>query len=899
MAYNADLGEQFELVQRWLNGANSSGSYSGQGDPLFGTAEAGRRRYFRFEHEGQTIRMALDGSDRLHDEPRPFVRLEWGAYLFAPSRKALASLQERAAAQGGKRSVLWSADAGETEIARLRDIEARLGALASLQERAAAQGGKRSVLWSADAGETEIARLRDIEARLGQAEAFTAWKTALEDPDAATDFTTASIWAAIRKRHGGVLRTPYGVLAADRDLLEQVTTDTDRNLTITAYLPRMRRSFGVLYLGLDPGQEDGAYERESKACNRAIMALDRHSAFEQARQQTSEALQGLVNEAIGYAKHDGETSWDLTVAAHELIDHLLGHFCEKWFGLEDGVCFRRAGYRWDWRPGQPPNYPGHFMAPSRYIFQPHPRPEVEQFGAAHGAAVRRAMIDFLGRPETKKTDAPVTRAVLHSQAGKASLECAASTIAGAMMGFLPTVDGSLRRILNEWLREGTLWSLRGRYGGSKAADFTDACVRLGDDFIAAMQLRAVPELIWRTAIVSHTMGKGPHQVTVNPGDIVVAGAISVAQQNLQEGSQDLSPAFGGNRRLKGHPTHACPGADPAFAVMIGFFSALVESPLPLRAGPAPLTLALDGRLPQPGEDFNSRIQATVSPQQAHGLELDAATRKRLSAEATPLLAIGDSWLFDQWDREFGVVRANLTKSLLKLGYKDIGSGTSEITSAGRLLSGMAKAPFLRDVTNYLADEPGIKAILVGGGCNDLVSGLPGQTPLDRMLKPLGEGDDRLDEAAVSSFIDGTLSKYYDTVIKTLTANAKIPVLIHGYDHPIPDGRWDTVLIDKSGPWLRPSFEARRYDIIHHSERLTLASEVMHRLFDRLSAAIKRVVAAYPGRAHYVDLAGTLAKKYGDADKYTLLWANELHPNEQGFDLLAARVAKQLKELKIG
>lgn len=859
MAYNANLGEQYELVQRWLNGANSSGSYSGQGDPLFGAAEAGRRRYFRFEHEGQTIRMALDGSDRLHAEPRPFVRLEWGAYLFAPSRKALASLQERAAAQGNKRAVIWSADAGETEIARLRDIETRLG----------------------------------------PAEAFTAWKTALEDPDAATNFTTASIWAAIRERHGGVLRTPYGVLAADRRLIEQVTTDTDRNLTITAYLPRMRRSFGILYLGLDPGQEDGAYERQSDACNRAIMALDRHSAFEQARQQTSDKLQSLVNEAIGYAKDDGETSWDLTVDAHELIDHLLGHFCEEWFGIsEAGGCFRRAGYRWDWQPGQPPNYPGHFMAPSRYIFQPHPGPEVEKFGAAHGAAVRRAMIEFLGRPETKKTDAPVTRAVLDSEAGKASLGCAASTVAGAMMGFLPTVDGSLRRILNEWLREGTLWSLRGRYGDSKASDFTDACVRLGDAFIAAMQLRAVPELIWRTATVSHTMGEGPHQVTVNPGEIVVAGAISAAQQNLQEGSQDLSPAFGGNRRLIGHPVHACPGADPAFAVMIGFFSALVEWPLPLRAGPAPLTLAADGRLSPPDEVFNSKLRATVSPDPAHQGKPDEASRRRSSGTATPLLAIGDSWLFDQWDREFGVERANLTKSLRKLGYKDIGSGTSEITSAGRLLTGMTRTPFLRDLTNYLADEPGMKAILFGAGCNDLLAGLPGQQPLYRMLKPRGEGDDPLDEAEVSSIIDGVLSQCYDTVIKTLTANSDIPVLIHGYDHPIPDGIGDLVLIDRAGPWLLPYFVARGYDI-HDSQYLTLASEVMRRLFDRLNAAIKKVAAAYPNRAYYVDLTGTLAKTYGDADKHTLLWANELHPNEQGFDLLAAQVAKQLKDLKIG
>jgi len=860
MAYNANLGEQFELVQRWLNGANSSGSYSGQSDPLFGVAEAGRQRYFRFDHEGQTIRMALDGSDRLHDEPRPFVRLEWGAYLFTPSRKALASLQERAAAQGNKRAVIWSADDGEKEIARLRDIETRLG----------------------------------------QTEAFTAWKTALEDPDAESNFATASIWAAIRERHGGVLRTPYGILAADRRLLEQVTTDINRNLTITAYLPRMRRSFGVLYLGLDPGQEDGAYERESEACNRAIMALDRHSTFDQARQQTSDKLQCLVNETIGYAKDDGETRWDLTVDAHELIDHLLGHFCEEWFGLsEHGGCFRRAGYRWDWQPGQPPNYPGHFMSPSRYIFQPHPGPEVESIGAAHGAAVRRAMIAFLGRPETKKTDAPVTRAVLDSEAGKASLECAASTVAGAMMGFLPTVDGSLKRILDEWLREGTLWSLRGRFGRSKAVDFTDACDRLGNDFIPAMQLRTVPELIWRTATVTHTMGEGPHQVTVNPGDIVVAGAISAAQQNLQEGSQDLSPAFGGNRRKKDRPTHACPGADPALAVMIGFFSALVESQLPLRAGPAPLTLALDGRLPPPDEDFKAGVRATVSPQQTHGPELNAATRKQQRVAATPLLAIGDSWLFDQWDREFGVVRANLTKSLLKLGYKDNASGTSEITSGGRLLSDMAKAPFLRDVTNYLADQPDIEAVLVGAGCNDLVAGLPGQQPLYKMLKPLREGDDPLDEAAVAGFIDGALFTYYDTVIKTLTANSKIPVIIHGYDHPIPDGSRDIILIDPSGPWLLPFFEARGYDIAGNKQRLSLASEIMKRLFDRLNAAIKKVAAAYPNRVYYVDLTGTLAQKYGDAAKYNLLWANELHPNEEGFDLLAARVAKQLKELKIG
>src|SRR6185369_1295233 len=71
MAYNASIAEQFEVVQRWISGGNSSGTYSGQGDP----------RTFWFPHNGAVQRCEL-GAD-------PFVVLQWGAYLFAPSPAAL------------------------------------------------------------------------------------------------------------------------------------------------------------------------------------------------------------------------------------------------------------------------------------------------------------------------------------------------------------------------------------------------------------------------------------------------------------------------------------------------------------------------------------------------------------------------------------------------------------------------------------------------------------------------------------------------------------------------------------------------------------------------------------------------------------------------------------------
>lgn len=556
MVYVASIGEQFEVVQGWLNGGNSSASFSGVSDPILGQAEPGRRRFFRFEHEGQTVRMPLDGTDRLYDDARPFVRLEWGAYFLAPSMAGLRALGDRAAAVGDKPQVAWSAEDGEKRIADLRRIEEKFGVAA------AAEG----------------------------------WKTALEDPDASTDFTSASVWAAIRAYHGGVLRTPFGVLVADRDLFHRMLEDIDRNLTITGYLPRMRRSFGILYLGLDPKQDDGAYERESAVCNRAIMALDQHATFLKARASTLVALDRLVHGSIAIAKAVGETRWELTVNGYELINPLLADFCEEWFGLKEGAHFRRDGYRQDWKPGDRPNYPGNFISPSHYIFQPHPGPEVEAIGAAHGDAVRHAMISFL-QEERATIGAPVTRAVLDSPQGQNDIPFVARTVAGAMMGFIPTVEANLKRILNEWLREGTLWNLRGRFSATQAQDFMDACNRLGAAFIPAMQLRAVPELIWRTASVSHTIGQEPHQVDVRPGDIVVGSAVSATQQCLQEGRPNLYDAFGGNRRAPGHPTHACPGADPALAVMLGFFSALVESPWPLRPGPAPLMVAAIGSVP--------------------------------------------------------------------------------------------------------------------------------------------------------------------------------------------------------------------------------------------------------------------------------------------------------------
>lgn len=89
MALNASLAEQFEVIQRWLNGANATGLLSSQKDPITGPSE-GQRGSFRYNDDNGELRaVQLPNA--------PFVRLEWGMYLFVPSLSAIRELRRRAA----------------------------------------------------------------------------------------------------------------------------------------------------------------------------------------------------------------------------------------------------------------------------------------------------------------------------------------------------------------------------------------------------------------------------------------------------------------------------------------------------------------------------------------------------------------------------------------------------------------------------------------------------------------------------------------------------------------------------------------------------------------------------------------------------------------------------------
>ncbi len=87
MAYCASIAEQFETVQRWVAGGNSSGVGSAQSDPLLGVPRDDERRMFRWVD-------ATGAPQRAEIGTKAFVELQWGLYLFVPALEALRRLAD-------------------------------------------------------------------------------------------------------------------------------------------------------------------------------------------------------------------------------------------------------------------------------------------------------------------------------------------------------------------------------------------------------------------------------------------------------------------------------------------------------------------------------------------------------------------------------------------------------------------------------------------------------------------------------------------------------------------------------------------------------------------------------------------------------------------------------------
>jgi Dyp-type peroxidase family len=223
MAYCASIAEQFETIQRWIAGGNSSGGSSAQADPFLGVPQLGEKRVFRYiDAAGHVARVDLGD--------KPFVQLEWGLYLFAPSLQALSMLAEFR----------------------------RTGAEPQPEQRKARPP-----------------------------EPLEAWRGRLEDPD-----RSKATWAEVRAQPDGRMSTPYGVLiGTPQGVLDVLGDAAARRYSVQGYGDRMAASIGLNHLGMDPA---GGHSQQAPPANAVIERIDERAAFDAATPFVTKALAGFA-----------------------------------------------------------------------------------------------------------------------------------------------------------------------------------------------------------------------------------------------------------------------------------------------------------------------------------------------------------------------------------------------------------------------------------------------------------------------------------------------------------------------------------------------------------------------------------------------------------------------------
>jgi GDSL-like lipase/acylhydrolase family protein len=261
-----------------------------------------------------------------------------------------------------------------------------------------------------------------------------------------------------------------------------------------------------------------------------------------------------------------------------------------------------------------------------------------------------------------------------------------------------------------------------------------------------------------------------------------------------------------------------------------------------------------------------------------------ATAAALGAAATAgvLVAEGDSW-FDY-----------PLHDVLEMLEDDHGYDVESVAHRGDPIEEMAYGgnqleEFTRRIEKLLRRNVVPKAILLSGGGNDVAG-----KEFGMLLNHAQSAVAGLNAQVVAGVVDERIQTAYITILSAVTSICEekigkaLPILVHGYDYPVPDGRgflggWWVL----PGPWLEPGFREKGFEDL--DQRKALAQE----LIDRFNTMLLRVAGLQPfAHVKYIDLRNTLPRDR----RYKDWWANELHPTEKGFARVTDKFVAELNAL---
>ncbi len=245
-----------------------------------------------------------------------------------------------------------------------------------------------------------------------------------------------------------------------------------------------------------------------------------------------------------------------------------------------------------------------------------------------------------------------------------------------------------------------------------------------------------------------------------------------------------------------------------------------------------------------------------------------------------LIAEGDSWFDYPFTDVLNELEDHHGYDIESVSHK--GDTIEEMAYSGGQLADLVRA-----IEKVIRNGKIPEAILLSGGGND-VAGDEFAVLLNHSSSP----NRGLNDQVVAGIVDDRILHAYVTVLTSVSQVCQdnlgipIPILLHGYDYAVPDGRgfwggWGPI----PGPWLEPGFREKGYQDFAESK------EIVKSLIDRFNTMLEGLPAV-PGLEHvrHVDLRDTLSRD--DAD-YQDWWNDELHPTERGFEAVAAKFVAAL------
>ena len=288
-------------------------------------------------------------------------------------------------------------------------------------------------------------------------------------------------------------------------------------------------------------------------------------------------------------------------------------------------------------------------------------------------------------------------------------------------------------------------------------------------------------------------------------------------------------------------------------------------------------------------DAELAADATMPALEAFAIPMTAMVEAAAIPRKFRLLADGDSW-FDyplgkdvlDWLNNF--FKHPVTK-LAKSGstLNELVYGPDELFRSD---PGQGKTRLTRVVEKLR--EQRFDAFLFSGGGNDIAG--------DEFYSFINHAASELENPnrnVLDGVVHGTFRKAYEDMIEVLLAETQrqgiqLPIFVHGYDYPWPDGR-GAIALGIVGPWFEKSFREKGFPVSGPGDPdLLRRRQIVAEFIDALNTMLDQLQTKYAGKVFKVHLLGTLPNRSD--------WANELHPTNDGFAALAWKFNNRLYEV---